>query len=98
MTAWACWRHAREQWCEDHGGFWPTGEVEMWAEAWAVRPGPTTRPVLPPRDEAGRRHPPPPPPGGRGPGGASAPGPPGRPAPGGGARGGGVGGGGGPGG
>ena len=54
MAAWACWRHAREQWCEDHDGFWPTGEVEMWAEAWAVRPGPTTRPVLPPGDGAGR--------------------------------------------
>ena len=52
-TAWGRWRHTREQWCEEHGGFWSTGEVEMWAEAWAVRPGPTARPVLPPRDETG---------------------------------------------
>ena len=70
MRQWSAWCAARElweaehglgplaarprQWCEEHGGFWPTGEVEMWAEAWAVRPGPTARPILPRRNEAGR--------------------------------------------
>jgi hypothetical protein len=53
MRAWAKWRAAREAWCEEHDGFWPTGEVEMWAEAWAVRPGRTARPIQPARDEAG---------------------------------------------